>query len=102
MNKVILTLINSGFIQTGTIVGVGDLVRSPKTVKRFAVEGVKADSLTARHIDTNLVVNITASLITEVDGMSVNRYLDYADLDEDGVPIYRGKKRGRRPKPKNP
>jgi hypothetical protein len=50
------------------------------------------------HTQNNSSLDLDINKIVEVDGMGLDRYLQHADLDANGLQINRGKKRGRRPK----
>ena len=93
-------LFSLGLIETGTIVGVTS--SDQRTQHRFQIDAVIQENcqVRARHLVSNLPLVLSWEAIQEIDGMSLSRYLDHADLDQDGLVLNRGKKRGRRPKPR--
>lgn len=96
----IQNLCEKGLISTGTVLGVSE-TSGTKVYNRFVVAHtvtrpeVKITGVHTQH-NNSLILDITK--IVEVDGMILERYLQYADLDDTGNPINKGKKRGRRPK----
>lgn len=93
----IVSLVNKGMIQPGTVVGISS-PQSAKVYHRFLIASITGTQVSATHMASNKKVNLAIEDIVEIDGMSVNRYLSQADLDDKGDIINKGKKRGRRPK----
>jgi len=102
MSKIpaIQTLCQKGLIDKGTVLGVAETPGS-RVYHRFVVAhtiGAPDVQITGVHIQNNTSLVLDINKIVEVDGMGLERYLQHADLDNNGSQINRGKKRGRRPK----
>lgn len=96
----IQSLCQKGLISKGTVLGVADSPLS-RVYHRFVVaHAILAPDvkITGMHTQNNSSLDLDISKIVEVDGMALDRYLQHADLDNNGAQINRGKKRGRRPK----
>ena len=97
-------LISKKLFGKGSLVGVITTPATTKVYHRFVVEQVFAApelKIKALHIQSNNMVYLDITTITEIDGMNIQRFLGQADLDSNGASTTSGKKRGRRPKIKS-
>lgn len=99
MTNVIENLVKTNWLRKGSVVGIAAPTR--KLTQRLVVRSVTitpALAITALCEATNQLHHVPAQAIVEIDGMILHRYLEHADLDINGDPINRGKKRGRKAK----
>lgn len=90
-------LIKQKLISPGTWIGIKNGDRA--VIKRLSVIKITSDSeVLAVDYSNNTTVRLNTSVIAEIDGMTVGRFLQQADLNGDGEKITGIKRRGRRPK----
>ena len=94
-------LLQRGLLSKGTIVGIQHPTRQ-RVYNRFLVERIDQQRehlvFSSVCLTTHAAVSITSQQVSEIDGMSLERFFQQVDLHTDGTPINNGKKRGRRPK----
>lgn len=92
------SLISKNLVGKGSVIGI-PFQPNNKIYHRFIIEKIDYSlNIQATHIQTNMIVEIDINAIAEIDGMDVIRFLNQADLDNDGKSTLTGKKRGRRSK----
>lgn len=95
--SVIHNLVQSGFIKVGTWVGVPH--GSTRHINQLVVTQVlQTDHVICHDVKTQNKYQVPFSLIQQVDGMILSRFLLQADLTPQGVKKENQLKRGRKPK----
>ena len=94
---IIDNLIKGQFIKPGTWIGVD--TNNRQVLYRYVVDDISVSGeITATDVRTMSRLRIRHDIITEVDGMRLDRFLQQADLDETGCKITGIKRRGRKPR----
>jgi hypothetical protein len=95
--SVIRNLIDARFIKQGTWVGLDNSSRA--IIERFVVEEFsQTGDVIATDVRTMSRVRFQEHMIAEIDGMRLDRFLQQADLNKDGLKITGMKRRGRKPR----
>jgi hypothetical protein len=94
-------LLQRGLLSKGTIVGIQHPTRN-RVYNRFLVDSINLEQdelvFSSVCLTTHAAVSIKSHQISEIDGMTVDRFFQQVDLHTDGTPINNGKKRGRKAK----
>ena len=93
-------LIKQQLVRKGTWLGVAP--SGEKVHTRVSMESITLDGhIVGMDCRTNQRVKFAATLVVEIDGMSLGRFLAQADLDSQGRKIENLVRRGRKPKIKD-
>ena len=94
---IIANLVRQNFIKKGTWVGVCN--QGKPVIHRIAVESITTSGdVIGIDYNTNQKVRVAQQAVVEIDGMSICRFLEQADLDKNGEKIQNLVRRGRKPK----
>lgn len=90
-------LIKHNLVKQGTWIGINN--HSNPMILRIAVESITSTGdVIGIDYTSNQKVKVHSSTVVEIDGMSINRFLAQADLDNNGEKIENIVRRGRKPK----
>lgn len=94
---ILLNLVSQNLVGKGTWVGVQ--TNEHKILRRLVVERITAQGqITALDVNTNQKFTFAHTCVVEIEGMSLPRFLQQADLDSNGIKITNIIRRGRKPK----
>ena len=95
--SVIQNLIEARFIKPGTWIGVN--TNSRTILQRYVVDELRNNGeIVATDVQTMNKIRLRGEVIAEIDGMRLDRFLQQADLNNDGLKITGIKRRGRKPR----
>lgn len=95
--NVIQNLIQGEFIRKGTWVGVRNS-HKPITQRLVVERWLPDGDLIVRDMQNHQLFRMPPQLVAEIDGMTLDRFLEQADLDPQGIRKQNLVRRGRKPK----